>query len=107
RTLPQAFRELVERHALTVIGLGVYLALKIDYYGDFFPNTYYAKAADAAPLEAGLSYVESFMMGSPYAYLLLPFALLGGVSAFRGAEEASGPARFGLIAVALHVAYVI
>ncbi len=51
------FRELF-RFALPFLGLYVpYFAWRWSYYGDFFPNTYYAKNADQAYFTQGLRYL--------------------------------------------------
>jgi arabinofuranosyltransferase len=49
-----------------------YAAWKLAYYGDIFPNTFYAKAGgfDAERVWRGLRYVGSYLIRPPYLYLL-------------------------------------
>ena len=54
--------------------LGPWLLWKLAYYGDVFPNTYYAKVlpVSLAMFGQGLGYVFNFI----YSYQLLPFVVL-------------------------------
>ena len=54
----------------------LYLAWKLQYYGDWLPNTYYAKSADVSYYSQGALYALSFLLGA-HLWLLLPLALLG------------------------------
>ena len=69
--------DLVRRFGPTVVGLTIYLGLKLGYYGDILPNSYYAKAADQWQVAAGLAYLGAFVRNSPQIVLLIPAGLLG------------------------------
>ncbi|MFO0566673.1 MAG: hypothetical protein U0263_13475 [Polyangiaceae bacterium] len=70
------------------------------YYGDLFPNTYYAKSADRAYFSQGWTYVVATVF-SASLFGVVPLALAGAIVRFRQLG-----ARFFLIAAPLFVAYV-
>ncbi len=77
-----------------------YFLLRWRYYGDFWPNTYYAKSGGAAYFKQGALYlVASFLHANWWG--LLPLALYG---AYRRRRDLWG--RYLLIAVPLYLAYV-
>lgn len=53
--------------------LAVWSLWRRAYYGDWLPNTYYAKEADQFHLDAGLAYLKSFLHSHPQA---IPLELL-------------------------------
>ncbi len=69
-------RKVLQRFAIPVLALAVYLLWKRWYYGGWVPNTYYAKAAYLWSLRAGITYVAAFLKNSPHVLILLPFAAL-------------------------------
>jgi hypothetical protein len=90
-----------------------FLAFKLAYFGDVFPNTYYAKSASASSFEAGLEYWKVFLRNSPQTVPLLALALLAairgrGALRWRNATNSSGvvAARYALLGVALYALYV-
>lgn len=87
---------------------------RFSYYGEWLPNTYYAKHVSAWP-EAGVRYAASFMLEYAY-YLWIPLALVAAVrwSIRRSNEDAqiSKPLRVSaalrslcVLAVVLHFLY--
>ncbi|MCC6275594.1 MAG: hypothetical protein IT569_07040 [Leptospiraceae bacterium] len=52
-----------------------YWIIKSMYYGSFFPNTYYAKSANASYFSQGLKYFWLYF-NSYYVFYLVPFLLL-------------------------------
>ncbi|TPV93605.1 MAG: hypothetical protein B7733_19655 [Myxococcales bacterium FL481] len=72
-------------------GYLIYLAWKVHYYGDIFPNTYYAKSAGLSYFSQGLVYAVAFYCSSHLwvgLVLLVPYALVrfdsGAARRFRG-----------------------
>ena len=63
---------------------GGFLAWRLAYYGDLFPNTYYAKSADLTWYVQGWAYARLYL--AKYWVLLagLPLVAWGTVSAMRG-----------------------
>jgi arabinofuranosyltransferase len=77
-----------------------YFAWRWSYYGDFFPNTYYAKSADALYFRQGFRYllISGFSTG---LFVALPAAIFGMIR-FRRTMLA----RFTAIATPLYLTYV-
>ncbi len=97
--------DLAHRYGIVVVGVGIWLLWKRAYYGDFLPNTYYAKAGNTLQLKAGLLYLEAFVSGSPYVLVLLPFAFAAATSVCPPHHRSF--ARFSLIGMSLYLAYVL
>ena len=59
----------------SLIIVGTWFVWKYYYYGDIFPNSYYAKATDLniEILISGVYYIYAFL----HSYLLIPFVFLG------------------------------
>jgi arabinofuranosyltransferase len=66
------------------IGVAAFLAASAAYYGDWLPNTYYAKAADVPHLREGLAYLDAFVRSEPQS---IPLALLAFVPLFARRDE--------------------
>ncbi|HEY3496312.1 MAG TPA: hypothetical protein VGK73_16545 [Polyangiaceae bacterium] len=91
----------VALYAAPLFGLFVpYYLARFAYYGDFFPNTYYAKSGGAAYFSQGFAYVALSALASGFAFAL-PLAVWG---AFRRRSDVFG--RYVLIALPLYLAYV-
>jgi len=90
-------------------------AWRVAYYGDFFPNTYYAKSAYLAWYEQGWHYLTLYY--ARYWPLLLAPALLAlaallerrrrGLGAAAVADPARGAAWLGLAMATVYTAYVV
>jgi hypothetical protein len=92
---------LIARFSVPFVGLYVpYFAWRWAYYGDFFPNTYYAKSASLFYFQQGFRYlgVSGFSAG---LWVALPSALVG-IIYFRRLYLA----RFTAIAAPLFLLYV-
>lgn len=98
-------REILHRFAVPVLGLAGYCLWKYSYYGALLPNTYTAKAADAWNLQAGWAYVLAFARSYPQVLVLLPFAIVGHITARRTSVRPF--ARFAALSSLLYLAYVI
>lgn len=72
------------------------------YYGDWLPNTYYAKHVRAWP-EAGIRYLVAGAIETG-AWLLLPFAAAGAVSRARRADRTHCLSAW---VVGVHAAYLV
>lgn len=99
-------RTLLWSHGPTVVGLAIYLLWKKSYYGDFLPNTFYAKAADHVHAEPGLAYVRTFVQSDPCALPLVLLAVAGIVFERRDRHRASFFV-YAAMAIVFHVVYVI
>ncbi|MCH2170772.1 hypothetical protein MK489_08295 [Myxococcota bacterium] len=77
-----------------------YFLWRWNYYGSFFPNTYYAKSGDLWYLSQGGLYVASFLIGSGL-WLSLPLILFG-IARLRGVLLG----RYLMIAVPVFLLYV-
>jgi len=84
-----------------VLLVGGHFLWRYWYYGDWLPNTYYAKVGPAWP-EMGGRYLAAFLLEYAY-YLLLP--LLLGVWWFIGSAETRRLGVLVLVWVAIHAAY--
>lgn len=69
--------ELLWTFGPVVVVVGLYVAWKLVYYGDVFPNTYYAKRAYEFRVDAGLDYFATYIRAAPHALLLLTLATVG------------------------------
>ncbi len=104
RPLAAFAREFAARYGLAACGIVIYLAWKRVYYGEILPNTYYAKAADGIHVEEGLAYLATFVQSYPSVLVLTLFSVAG----LFMADKCLVPfLLYGVIATALHVAYVI
>jgi arabinofuranosyltransferase len=74
------------------------------YYGDVLPNTFYAKAADRAHLDAGWIYVVAFVNTYPQVLPLAVMAIAALASPDAGLRRM---ALFACITLAAEVVYVI
>lgn len=101
RALP---RELSRRYGVAAALVIAWFGFKLAYYGDLLPNTYYAKAAGSAPLEAGIAYVRAFVESYPAVLLMLPLALLG---ALAPPPPVRHFARFAAVGLLLYLAYMV
>lgn len=95
---------------LAAAAVPVHVLGRILYYGDVFPNTYYAKVGSAWP-EAGLRYLASFVVEFG---LYVPLIALGGIAALYWKRlfrlEVWGRNRFVLVCATcliLHLAYYV
>lgn len=79
-----------------------YAIWKVAYYGDFFPNTYYAKSASLAWYEQGWRYVSVFFHRYPLLALAAPVAAIAAVLARRGRRQ--GDSGLGAVALAAMLA---
>jgi hypothetical protein len=92
---------LIARFSLPFVGLYLpYFAWRWAYYGDFFPNTYYAKSASLFYFQQGFRYLEVSGFSSGL-WVALPAALIG-IIYFRRLYLA----RFTAIAAPLFLLYV-
>ena len=82
---------------------GAQLAFRWLYYGEWLPNTYYAKHVRPWP-EAGGPFLLAAICETAL-YLQLPLALVGAVA--RRGERRGVLHRMGLASVAAHAAYVV
>jgi hypothetical protein len=57
------------------LAYAAYLAWKLVYYGHLLPNTYYAKRPSAGAYTQGLVYTLTFLLGSHFWLLLVPFVI--------------------------------
>jgi arabinofuranosyltransferase len=94
--------------ALVVVPLALlyfpYFLWRLNYYGYFFPNTYYAKAIDVANYRQGWLYLWEFVR-CDYVWALLPWPLIGvwRIRRREGRLEYSALLAFCI----LHIAYVV
>ncbi len=65
-----------------------YVAWKVSYYGDFFPNTYYAKSAALAWWGQGWIYVRLYFLKYWTHALAIPLALTAWIISLRMAKGA-------------------
>lgn len=91
-------------HALVFGGIvGAHLLFRHAYYGDWVPNTYYAKVGGRAWWEMGSAYLACFAIEYA-AWLWIPF-LFAGVRGFLTDHRAEAPLLLAA-AVVPHVVYV-
>lgn len=80
-------RALIDRFGLMALGVVAYLLWTRVYYGDWLPNTYFAKEADGLHPEVGAAYLAAFVQSCPASLIML--MLIGyGLSAARGPKRA-------------------
>ncbi len=77
-----------------------YFAWRYSYYGDLFPNTYYAKSANLAYYDQGFRYIASIVIGGGF-WAALPLAAYG-----AWVHRSSLLARFCLIGFPLFLVYI-
>ncbi len=82
---------------------GAHAAFRWCYYGDFVPNTYWAKYVQSWP-DAGLSYLVRAGIETG-AYVLLPLALVGTYARLRLCGDAVHV--LAIACIAAHAAYVV
>ena len=70
-----SFRPLLKYATIPLVLGGFFLAWKISYYGDVFPNTYYAKSANLAWYDQGWSYALIYFQKYWILLLSLPLGL--------------------------------
>jgi arabinofuranosyltransferase len=80
----------------TAVGLALHFAWRLHYYGEWLPNTYYAKAAYLVSFDLGVEYLFGFLRSCPAALVLFLLAAYGA----RAAKPAEGRdfARFAAFA---------
>jgi hypothetical protein len=89
------------RYALPFVLLYVpYFYWRYTYYGDLFPNTYYAKSANLAYFDQGFVYAATIFIGGGF-FLSLPLALYG-----LWTQRATAFGRFCMIGMPLFSVYV-
>jgi hypothetical protein len=89
-----------------VLVLGPYLAWQVSYYGDFVPNTYYAKMASTrslATLWDGIRYAIRFSVTPPF----LPFLTLGALAVSWRSGRVSRDALALAAIAATYVGFVV
>jgi hypothetical protein len=104
-----ALRSLSAFAAFFLLAWLPWVAWKLTYYGDFFPNTYYAKSAAIAWYSQGWLYVRLYLAKYGAILLGLPAAaasllVVPGGSASRAARSWAGEA---LLAAGLVLAYTL
>ena len=92
-------------YAATFLPYALYLAWKVHYYGDVFPNTYYAKSAYLPYVRQGNIYALSFLLGA-HLWIVIPVAVLGFIGRATSREHRLLKA-FALVALLLFNVYVI
>lgn len=97
-----SFRAFLEVAAPAVLMVGLHFVWRYWYYGDWLPNTYYAK--HVRPWwDMGARYIGTFAIESG-AYLLLPLAVFGAALRFRRARF--GFLAYGLVAIVAECQYI-
>ena len=96
---PRVRRMALYAAPLFAIFVPYYLA-RFSYYGDFYPNTYYAKSGGASRFGQGFTYVGL----SALAAGLIGVLPLAGWAAFRRRSDVFG--RYVLVALPLYLLYV-
>ena len=92
-------------YALSALPYALVMLWRHDYYGDWLPNTYYAKSADLPYWRQGERYAWTFFVGA-HLWLTLPLGLAGLWAALRDhTTRAFG--LFVLLGLPLHVLYVM
>jgi arabinofuranosyltransferase len=72
---------LVRRFWLFVVVIAAWMLWKRLYYGEFLPNTYYAKGAYQAEWEAGFEYLRAFVQSYPHVLALAVLAVFAASAA--------------------------
>jgi hypothetical protein len=87
-----------------VVIVGAHLVFRVRYYGDWFPNTYYAKSAGVAWYGQGFRYLWLYLLRYP-PLALFPFALLW--LATREHAAVPEPVILASLLATAHVAWVV
>jgi hypothetical protein len=93
-------RQLARYAAPFVLGYVPYYLVRWAYYGDFFPNTYYAKSGGDAYFHQGAIYLGASALAAGL-WAALPLGVVGLVQLRRSIAGA-----FGLVVVPLYLVYV-
>jgi arabinofuranosyltransferase len=94
---------LVRRFWLFAVVIATWTVWKRLYYGDFLPNTYYAKAAYRPEWEAGFEYLRAFVQSYPHVLALGALAAVAVGTAPRSSRALSA---WGVLSLAAFFAYV-
>ncbi len=97
-------RALFQRYAVAAVLVALWLGWKLAYYGDLLPNTFYAKGAQAAEMEAGVAYLRTFIESYPALLVALPLML---VATFRPPERLVAFCRFAALGLTLYLVYLV
>jgi len=95
--------------ALFGVFVGAHLLFRVRYYGDLFPNTYYAKSASVAWYGQGLRYLWCYLLRYP-PLALWPLALLwlsSRPTTSRARQVLLRPATLAALLATAHVAWVV
>jgi hypothetical protein len=96
-------RPLLELAAPTAFIIAAHYVWRHAYYGDWLPNTAYAKVVRLWP-DAGISYFGAALVQAGL-YLSVPLALIGG--ALRWLRRRDGLLGLGLFVIVPHAAYIV
>lgn len=83
--------------------VAAHYGLRYAYYGDWLPNTYYAKHVRPWP-EMGLRYLTAYILETG-VYVLAPLSLIGAVG--RWAARGDGVFVLGWLLMGVHAGYVV
>lgn len=97
--------EVAAPYALSALPYALVLLWRHEYYGDWVPNTYYAKSADLPYWRQGERYALTFVFGT-HLWLTVPLGLFALWTALRDAALRALGLFVGL-AVPLHILYVM
>jgi len=97
-----AWRDVLAYGVPLVVLVGAHFLWRHGYYGDWLPNTYYAKFVRAWP-EAGWRYFAAAAIETG-AWLLIPIAIVGAVARIRCGDRTH---LLLAIVIAAHVAYLV
>ena len=87
------------------LGAAAYMAWRLNYYGDWFPNTYYAKhSAAGMPADAGITYLRAFIRSCPWIVTLAPFVVAAPLT--RSSVSIRTFSVYGLLSTVAWVLYV-
>lgn len=105
QSLALVTRELLLRYGVPAAGLIIYMAWRIIYFGDIYPNTYYAKMGNAWNVDVGLAYIVAYLRSSPQVILLAPFVAYAG---FRRRPSSNATfIRFGALVLLVYALYMV
>ncbi|MBW7906383.1 MAG: hypothetical protein LC135_04115 [Phycisphaerae bacterium] len=102
RRLP--LRAFVSQAAAYAVPVAAHVALRLAYYGEWLPNTYYAKVGGESWWSMGLAYVALFVI--EYGALLWIPALAAAVLAHFRSDTVAAPLLFAAV-IAPHGLYVM